>query len=156
MAAPWMAVAKFYTQTWERNKDALSARFAPREGTAGTIYRNIRGQTEGIAQNVTAEAARHKIDKPGGLLKHYVDEAENIWDTARGEGRNTGSNTSSNTGTGDIAEADTRSTIARAGRKDKSNAAFNRRGVEETMVNPNKGKKHTLLTRRKGGRGNTA
>jgi len=51
-----------------------------------------------------------------------------------------------------VNEPDTRATLAnRANRADEYSTA-NRRGVSKTRVNKTKGKKHSLLTQRKGGR----
>ena len=102
---------------------------------------------------ITRRLRDNKLDKPGGDVKKVTDATrhahERLSKTVFGKW---GDDDESSSSTGDIAEADTRSTIARAGRKDTGNAAFNRRGVAETMVNINKGKKHTLLTQKKGGR----
>ena len=141
---------KSYVNIWDRNKKAVSGRLAPRGGDLGKAYRNVRGQTQGVAENATAEAGRHGLDKPGGIGGHYLNEAENIYETAMGRGRPGSSSSSS--GTGDIAEPGTKATLARSRKDLYENSNKNRRIVAHTDVNKTKGKKAKQLSRIRGGR----
>ena len=99
-----------------------------------------------------------KLRKPGGDFKRQVTDPVKVW-TQKLEHHVWGNEypgqgiTPSTDATAGIEEADTRATMA--GRKNKFDefSTANRRGVNVAMVNPNKGKKHSILTqKKKGGR----
>ena len=107
------------------------------------------------ATYLTKRAAANKMDKPGGDVEYLTDAVRHasrrFEKTIHGEWHQDDGSSGS---TGDtVKEADTRATIA--GRKNKFDeySTANRRGVNVAMVNPNKGKKHSILTqKKKGGR----
>ena len=138
----WNKAADFW------NKNTQSHRI---ESSQGGTAREVWNQG---SKYLTKVAASNKLDKPGGDIKKQGTDVVRMW-TEKAEIAVFGArDKGGGSGTGDtVNEADTRATMA--GRKNKFDeySSANRRGVNVAMVNPNKGKKHSILTQpKKGGR----
>jgi len=102
---------------------------------------------------LTKQAQKRGVDKPGGDVKKQVTDVVADWAEKAEIGifgaRDKGGASS---GEEDPDEPGTKATLAgRRSRLDQYSTA-NRRKTLLAMANPNKGKKHTLLTKTKGGR----
>jgi hypothetical protein len=111
----------------------------------------------GWSDKATMYAGRAGLDKPGGSVKSQITAPVKEW-SQKAEHAIWGNpmpgqdNTSTTNGTDDINEPDTKATLANRRNRSDEYSTANRRGVSKSMANINKGKKHSLLTQRKGGR----
>ena len=71
--------ANVLSKVWDKNKEKVSERLAPRGGELGKAYRSIRGQTAGVAESWTGKAKDMGLDKPGGDVKKFTDWGRDVW-----------------------------------------------------------------------------
>ena len=77
--ASTLASLNVANKAWNRNKEKVAERFAPRGGEAGKAYRSLRSQTAGVAQSWTEKAADAGVDKPGGDVQRFTNWGRDVW-----------------------------------------------------------------------------
>ena len=65
--------ANVLSKVWDKNKEKVSERLAPRGGELGKAYRNVRGKTADLADAATTNMESVGLDKPGGEFGRFTD-----------------------------------------------------------------------------------